>query len=251
MKNYAVELQSVSVFFGKYCVIHDINLSINEAEFVTIIGPNGGGKTTLIKTILGLIEPTNGNVKVFSKKPKEINYFEIGYVPQIKTLDRSFPARVIDLVATGLTGNWNFIINKEAKKKIYEVLAKTGIENIANRPLKKLSGGELQRVYLARSIIRTPKLLILDEPATGIDTIAEVDFSKIIEELQKTYRTTILLVTHDWEYAFHHSDRVALLNNKLICFDTPKNVFKEDNLKQTFGHIGHEHTMQFTIDKND
>ncbi len=251
MNNFAIELESVSVFFGKYCVIRDINLSINEAEFVTIIGPNGGGKTTLLKTILGLIEPTNGEVKVFSKKPNEINYFEIGYVPQIKTLDRTFPARVIDLVATGLTGSWNFRINKEAKKKIHEVLEKTGIENIANRPLKKLSGGELQRVYLSRSIIRNPKLLILDEPATGIDTIAEVDFSKIIEELQKNFRTTILMVTHDWEYAFHHSDRVALLNKKLICFDTPKNVFKEENLKQTFGHIGHEHKMQFTIGKND
>jgi len=246
----AIEIDTVSVFFGKYCVIQNISLLIKKAEFVTIVGPNGAGKTTLLKVILGLIEPTSGRIEVFSKKPCELRFDEVGYVPQIKNLDRTFPAKVYELVATGLTGKWRFIISKEIKRLTYEALAKTGIENLAEKPLNKLSGGELQRVYLARSIIRKPKLLILDEPATGIDSVAEVDFSKVLEEQQRQHQTTILMVTHDWEYAFHHSDKVLLLNKRLIAFDIPKSVFTEDNLKRTFGHIGHEHTMQFIVDRN-
>ena len=250
MNEIAINVDSLTVFYGKYCVIRDITFSINKNEFVTIVGPNGGGKTTLLKAILGLVEPTNGKIEVFSKPPKELDFHEIGYVPQIKNLDRTFPAKVIELVATGLTGKWKFVITKEIRNLALEALAKTGIENLAERPLTKLSGGELQRVYLARSIIRKPKLLILDEPATGIDSVAEVDFSKILEEQQKMFNTTILMVTHDWEYAFHHSNKVILLNKRLIAFDSPKKAFTEENLKKTFGHIGHEHTMQFIIDKN-
>jgi ABC-type Mn/Zn transport systems, ATPase component len=101
MNEIAINVDSLTVFYGKYCVIRDITFSINKNEFVTIVGPNGGGKTTLLKAILGLVEPTNGKIEVFSKPPKELDFHEIGYVPQIKNLDRTFPAKVIELVATG------------------------------------------------------------------------------------------------------------------------------------------------------
>lgn len=245
-----VEIRNLSVHYGKYCVLKDVSLSVNEMEFLTIIGPNGGGKTTLIKSILGLIEPSSGEVRVFGTNPKELPYNEIGYVPQIKTIDRSFPAKVYELVATGITGQWRFRLPREIRNKVREVLAFCGMEHLENRQINQLSGGELQRVFLARSIIRRPRLLILDEPATGIDTIAETDFSVLLETLQKENKTTIVMVTHDWEYAFHHSTTVLLLNKMPIAFGPPKKVFTEENIQKTFGHYGHDHKMEFIIEKN-
>lgn len=250
MSEIVVETRNLSVNFGKYCVIKDISFSVKKLEFLTIVGPNGGGKTTLIKTILGLIEPTNGEIKVFGVSPKELNYKDIGYVPQIKTIDRSFPAKVYELVATGLTGKWSFLCTKEIRREVRDVLAFCGIEHLENRQVNKLSGGELQRVFLARSIIRKPRLLLLDEPATGIDTLAETDFSVLLETLQKDSQTTIIMVTHDWEYAFYHSTSVLLLSRIIISFGPPKQVFTEENVQKTFGHFGHEHKIEFIIEKN-
>ncbi len=250
MSEIVVEARNLSVNFGKYCVINDISFSVKKLEFLTIVGPNGGGKTTLIKTILGLIEPTNGKIKVFGVSPKELNYKDIGYVPQIKTIDRGFPAKVYELVATGLTGKWSFLYTKEIRREVRDVLTFCGIEHLENRQVNKLSGGELQRVFLARSIIRKPRLLLLDEPATGIDTLAETDFSVLLETLQKDSQTTIIMVTHDWEYAFYHSTSVLLLSRIIISFGAPKQVFTEENIQKTFGHFGHEHKIEFIIEKN-
>jgi zinc transport system ATP-binding protein len=250
VSQYAVEIQNLSVYYGKYCVLKDINLSINPLEFLTIIGPNGGGKTTLLKAILGLLEPTEGKAFVFGKPPKQVPFEEIGYVPQIKTIDRSFPAKVYELVATGITGRWNFILSKEIRQRVLDVLSICGMEHLANKQISKLSGGELQRVFLARAIVRRPKLLLLDEPATGIDTIAETDFSALLEKLQKEIQTTIVMVTHDWEYAFFHSSSVLLLNKRIVAFGPPKKIFTEENIQKTFGHFGHEHKMEFIIEKN-
>lgn len=250
MKTIAVQINNLSVTFGKYSVLKDVDLEVREEEFLTIVGPNGGGKTTLIKTILGLIEPTRGEIHVFGLNPKYLHYKDIGYVPQIKTIDRNFPAKVYELVATGITGQWRFRFSKEIRRKVQEVLAFCGMEHLENRQINNLSGGELQRVFLARSIIRRPRLLLLDEPATGIDTIAETDFSVLLETIQKENKTTIVMVTHDWEYAFHHSTSVLLLNKTPIAFGPPKKVFTEENIQKTFGHFGHEHKMEFIIEKN-
>ncbi|MCX7909315.1 MAG: metal ABC transporter ATP-binding protein [Ignavibacteria bacterium] len=250
MMEVCIRINNLTVEFGKYTVLKNINLSINDQEFLAIIGPNGGGKTTLIKAILGLIEPKEGNVLIFGKKPTELTFKDIGYVPQIKTLDRNFPAKVYELVATGLTGNWNFRYTKEMRREVREVLAFCGMEHLEHRPINKLSGGELQRVFLARSIIRRPRVLLLDEPATGIDTVAETDFSLLLETLQYQNQTTIVMVTHDWEYAFHHSTSVLLLNKSVVAFGSPKEVFSEENIQKTFGHFGHDHKMEFIIKKN-
>lgn len=250
MSKLALEVSNLTVFLGKYCVLNKVNFSLGVSEFLTIVGPNGSGKTTLIKTILGLVEPTEGKVTVLGTKPKDVHYREIGYVPQIKTTDRSFPAKVFEVVATGLTGNWQFYFSKSVRRKVDEVLELCGLGYLRSREVSKLSGGELQRVFLARSIIRKPRLLLLDEPATGIDTIAETDFSSILERLQSEFQSTIVMVTHDWEYAFFHSSSVLLLNKKVIAFGPPKKVFTEDNLQKTYGHLGHEHKMEFIIEKN-
>ncbi len=251
MNNKPIKIQNLSVFFGKFCVLKDISVTIDQGDFVTIIGPNGAGKTTLIKVVLGLINPNEGNITVFGKKPTEVPFEFVGYVPQIKTLDRTFPAKPIELVATGLFGNWKYKLSNETKKKCEKAMEMLGIASLAERPLNRLSGGELQRVYLARSLVRNPKLLILDEPATGVDTITEIDFSILLDNYLKQSNTTILMVTHDWEYAFHHSNKVLLLNKRVISYDSPKKIFTEEHLHKTFGHTGHTHTMEFIIKKNE
>lgn len=249
MNDPIVEISQLSVFLGKYCVLDRVDLIVRSLDFLTVVGPNGGGKTTLIKTILGLIEPNSGIVRVFGKKPSDIAYENIGYVPQIKTIDRSFPGKVYELVATGWSGRWKFTINNVIREKVKEVLSTCGLQHLEDRQINKLSGGELQKVFLARSFIRKPKLLLLDEPATGIDTIAETDFSFLLEKLQKENQTTIIMVTHDWEYAFYHSTSVLFLNKGVVAYGKPKDVFIEENLQKTFGHLGHEHNMNFLLGK--
>lgn len=251
MNDPIVQISQLCVFYGKYCVLDRVDLVVNSLDFLTIVGPNGGGKTTLIKTILGLVEPNNGTVRVYGEKPINVSYKKIGYVPQIKTLDRSFPGKVYELVATGCSGKWKFSVSNVVRQKVREVLSTCGLEHLEDRQINKLSGGELQRVFLARSFIRKPKLLLLDEPATGIDTVAETDFSFLLEKLQRENQTTIIMVTHDWEYAFYHSTKVLFLNKGVVAFGEPKNVFTEQNLQKTFGHLGHEHSMNFLLRKNE
>ena len=241
----AVEISSLTVQFGSHTALQDINLIIDKGEFVSVIGPNGGGKSTLVKIILGLIQPTKGEIKVFEKNPIDLNPNSFGYVPQIKTADRTFPALPIELVASGLSSKWPSRIKGEVKEKSVTALKAVGAEHLASRPLSRLSGGELQRIYLARTIVRNPQILILDEPATGFDSNAEMDLNNSIENIHKNSDTTIIMVTHDWDNAYHHSDRVAILNKNLICCDKPDSAFNEDALRIAFGHIGHTHEMLF------
>ncbi|MCX7879918.1 MAG: ABC transporter ATP-binding protein [Ignavibacteria bacterium] len=247
----AISVENLSVYFGDFCVLENLNFSVEQGDFVTVVGPNGGGKTTLIKTILGAIRPKMGNILIFGENPNKIDFRYLGYVPQLKNFDRTFPAKAIEIVATGLTGHWNFILNKATKKLSLEALEQVGVPHLANQQINRLSGGELQRVYLARALVRNPKILVLDEPITGVDIVGENDFGKVLEMQQKMHSLTVFMVTHDWEYAYHHSSYVILLNKRIFAFDIPKRAFTESALRNTFGHIGHEHSIQFIASKND
>lgn len=245
MPGSIINIENLSVKFNNHTALENISLDFEEGSFISIVGPNGGGKSTLLKVLLGLYPDYTGNISIDGKKPNEVQSGLIGYVPQVKTHDRSFPAISIELVATGLNGRWNSFLKPEAKKICQAALEEVGAGHIAKRQLKALSGGELQRVYLARSIVRKPKLLLLDEPATGIDTAGETDFSHLIEHYKEKYGATVIMVTHDWEAAYNHADKVLLINRYLISYDTPVNVFRENNLRRAFGHIGHTHEMRF------
>jgi len=248
MINANIQFNNVSVVYGKHTAIENINIEINSNSVITIVGPNGGGKTTLLKVILGLVKPTAGELLINGIDTCSLPAKIIGYVPQIKTLDMSFPALAIELVASGIKNNWVARLTKDEKKKSLESLEKVGAKHLANRSISKLSGGELQRVFLARSFVRNPEILLLDEPVTGIDLVGESDIHNLIEEYRKESTTTILMVTHDWEAAYHHADKVILINRNLVCFDSPEKAFSEENLRRTFSHIGHKHEMIFGVE---
>jgi zinc transport system ATP-binding protein len=239
--NPVIQIKNLSLSYGDIKVLENIDLTIPENSFVSIVGPNGAGKTTLMKILLGLIKINSGDVKIFGKVPNEVDPAFIGYVPQIKTMDRSFPAIAIELVTSGITRRWPWFVKGHKKQKSLDALSLVKATNLANRTLSELSGGELQRVCLARSIVRNPKLVVLDEPATGIDAIGEADLYNLLEAYQEKSGATILMITHDWHVANHHSDFVLLLNRKQVSFGPPAEALSEENLRIAFGHIGHLH----------
>lgn len=242
--NSSIEIKDLSFNYGEIKVLENINLSIPYNSFVSIVGPNGAGKSTLMKILLGLIEYESGSISIFGKTPGQVDPALIGYVPQIKTMDRKFPALAIELVTSGLTRRWPWSVKGSEREKAIEALSMVKAENLSERTLSDLSGGELQRVCLARSIVRSPKLVVLDEPATGIDAIGEADLYNLLEAYQEKAKATILMITHDWHVAHHHSDYVLLLNRKQVSFGNPKEALSENNLRIAFGHIGHEHGIR-------
>ncbi len=236
-----MELRGVSVRLGEVRALEGLDLEVPEGAFVAIVGPNGGGKSTLLKLLLGLV-PFQGEVWLFGRRPEALDPMEVGYVPQLKGFDRGFPALGLDLVATGLRRAWPFRLAREEKRRIEEVLEEVGALALAHRPLRGLSGGELQRLFLARALVRRPRLLLLDEPATGVDRVGEVDLYRHLEAYQRSTGATVLMVTHDWGVA-HHASHVLVLNRRKIGFGPPEKALTEECLGRAFGHLGHAHAF--------
>ncbi len=241
MVNVAVETMNLSVSFGGHTAISNLSFTINVGDFVAVLGPNGSGKSTLIKTILGVIRPTSGEVRVFGEKPGRLNPQQIGYVPQIKTFDRTFPALSIDLVASGILRRWPAHLSKTLAMQAEDALRRVGADHLSRRRIGTLSGGELQRVYLARSLVRSPRLVLLDEPATGVDVAGEADFYEVLDRYREDNELTILMVTHDWEAAFHHATHILLLKSRQLAYGPPDAALTEQGLREAFGHVGHAH----------
>lgn len=240
-----LSVKNLTVAISNNIILENINFEIDNNNYLSIIGPNGSGKSTMLKTILGLIIPQSGSIEM-----QGISKFQIGYVPQIKTLDRSFPASVYELVASGLKRKWPLFISKSEKIKIEKALDFTGASRLYKRSLDGLSGGELQRIYLARSIIREPKLLLLDEPATGIDLVCEKDISKNILDYKNEMKALVVTVTHDLTAAYEHTDYSLFLNKNQKYFGIAKEGFTEANLQATFSHFGHAHKYKLGMVKN-
>ena len=247
MSDYAIKTTNLTVEIGNNIILDNINVEINKGDFVAIVGPNGSGKTTFLKALLNIIKPAAGEIKIFGNKLDEIEPGDIGYVPQIKTIDRSFPANAIELVLSGVRARWLGVKTREEKKLAIQMLSLVGAEGYAKKQISELSGGQLQRVYLARCFASNPKLLLLDEPATGVDLVCEATINEIIEEYNKRRGVTVLMVTHDRTAAYHHTNKVMLLNKQLIYFGNTGEAFTELNLMKTFSHLGHKHKVTFGL----
>lgn len=171
--NKLVEINNLTVGYdNKPNVLNDVSLTIYEDDFLGVIGPNGGGKTTLLKTILGLIRPESGTINFYDKGIK-VPSINVGYLPQINQIDKKFPISVSEVILSGITPNKKFFrrYNAEERKRVVYVADQLGISSLLNRAIGELSGGQLQRVLLGRAIIDNPKLIILDEPSTYVDKL--------------------------------------------------------------------------------
>jgi len=239
----SVQVRDLSVSYAGRVALHGISFEAETGSFISILGPNGSGKTTLIKALLGIIRPTAGSVMILGRDPAEADPGEVGYVPQVKTLERQFPATALELVVSGARRSWPALIKREERTRAVQTLERVGAGHLSGRPLSELSGGELQRVYLARSFIRRPRVMMLDEPATGVDMAGASDLYELLDAYQREHEATVLMVTHDWNVAYHHSTGVLLLNGEQISFGAPDDVLTESNLRTLFGHVGHSHAM--------
>lgn len=245
MNDPVVYVDNLTVRYGDRDALTNISFSVGERSFVAIIGPNGSGKTSLIKTLQGILSPSSGTIHVLGARPRRINPERVGYIPQVKTMERTFPALALELVVSGERRSWPARIRMAERERATDVLRSVGAAHLAERPLHALSGGELQRVFLARSLIRRPELVMLDEPAAGIDVAGASDLYELLEDYQHDHNATVLMVTHDWHVAYHHATHVLLLNRRQISFGAPSAVLTEKNLRQAFGHVGHAHAMSY------
>ncbi len=213
-----IEINNLNLSYGQNLVLDNVSLKVDAEEFIGVIGPNAAGKTTLMKIILGLIHADSGSVSVLGKNPGEVRS-QIGYVSQKPEVNHNFPITVKDAVLLGRMGvSHSFgAFAKQDKKITEEILSVLEIDNIAKKQINELSGGQLQRVWIARALVCQPEILILDEPTANIDLITEED----IFALLKKYNThmTILVVSHDIAFISSYVDRVACINKKLVCHD--------------------------------
>ncbi len=223
-----VDIQNLDFAYGRTPVLSDINLTVDEGSTLGVIGNNGGGKTTLLRLILGLRQPTAGSIRITGLNPKDAakrgNVF--GYVPQNPKAPDNFPISGRDVVRMGLVGKTGLFnsFKKTDLKLADELLERLGIANAADAPVGTLSGGQLQRVYIARALVCKPKLLVLDEPTTGIDRRGQQEFVSLLADLKRELGLTVIFVSHDLRAVTSMCDRIACVNVTLHYHDAPQHL---------------------------
>lgn len=233
----AIEIYDLSVILNGKEVLHNINLKINEGVFLGIVGPNGGGKTTLLKTIIGLIKPQKGDILIFGKEPIDQSKRGIfGYLPQHQNIDTNFPITTLEVVMMGLPRRGIFRrYSKDDHNRAKEMITLMGMDGFENHPFGSLSGGQQQRISIARALAHNPKILVLDEPSTGIDVVGQEDFYHLLRGLQKRFNLTIVMVSHDIGTITTYVDEIACLNRTLHYHGNPLGAFDKDLLKELYG----------------
>ena len=209
-----IEIRNISVSYGVKPVLRNVSFDVLKNDFWGIVGPNGGGKTTLVKTILRLVTPYSGEI-IYYDGNKRVPSLKIGYLPQINPIDRNFPISVYEVVASGLAGEKKLFrdFSDDQKARVNEMIARTEMDRFVKSAIGELSGGQLQRVLLARAMVSRPLLLVLDEPNTYIDKHFESRFHELLSELNR--KTAILLVSHDVETLLPMVKNVAYVNETL------------------------------------
>lgn len=207
-------LKDIRANYGEVTALEKVNLTIFEHDFLGIIGPNGGGKSTLLKVLLGLVKPVSGSVSIFGKPPEQVRG-RIGYISQRLGFDRDFPASVWDVVLMGRYNRAGLFrrYGSEDKVAAEKALARVGMLEHRGQQIGQLSGGQQQRVFVARALVAEPKLLLLDEPTASIDPTMQTEFYELLGELKKSL--TIVLVSHDISAVSVYVDNIACLNREL------------------------------------
>lgn len=247
----ALKVENLCVKSGGLHLLENITFSVEEGKIVAIIGPNGAGKTTLIKAILGLIPYDTGSVTLFGRPLKHNKLpVRVGYVPQRLQFDRTFPITVSELLSFTLPPYYKFPLHqkKEEKENIIRLLETVGAHELMYRSVGSLSGGELQRIMIAKAIVNDPEILFLDEPASGVDIEGQERFHDLVKRLNKEKNLTVILISHDLNVVFRFADNVLCLNRKLVCSGKPQEALTDEVIKSVYGemmgayiHSCHEH----------
>ena len=213
-----IEFKNVSFGYGELSIIENSTFHVHRNDSLTILGPNGGGKTTLVKLMLGLLKPTSGAIRILGTTPDKASK-KIGYVPQSLTFDPKFPINVSEVVLMGRLGHSKFpFYSRKAKDKVREALKSVHIEELYSKSFSDLSGGERQRVLIARALATEPEILILDEPTANVDPAVENKFYKLLKELSE--HLTIVTVSHDLAFVSEFTKRVLCVNKNVRIHPT-------------------------------
>jgi len=222
--NLLLKVDAVNLNLHGKPVLQDISLQLAQGHILTVIGLNGSGKTTLLKVILGLLKPDSGRIW---RRPGS----RIGYMPQRLAVDETLPLTVRRFMQLGT----NLARGRAGLVRIQAVLSETGADNVLNTPLQALSGGELQRVLLARALLREPDLLVLDEPVQAVDLAGQYELYDLIAAIRARHRCGILLVSHDLHLVLPASDQVLCMNHHICCAGSPEQVTQHPSFRQLFG----------------
>ena len=248
--DHLIDIRSLNFSYGSTPTLSGINLQIEDGEFLGIVGPNAGGKSTLLKLILGMLDPQSGNIRVLGSTPRAARR-QLGYVPQYPTFSRDFPITVEQVVQLGRLGRWQKAgwwqalmpsrVSRDDRDAVCSALEEVEAGDLARRQIGSLSGGQLQRVLLARALVSEPRILILDEPTANIDQRLEGEIFDLLKRLNE--RMTILVVSHDVAFISHYVKRVACVNSTLVCHHT--DAVDGAVIQELYGEhvrmIAHEH----------
>ena len=231
-----IKLEQVSYYYGPDPVLENLDLTIKKGEFVVIVGPNGGGKSTLIKLIAGLLRPAQGKITIAGQDIHNAHRHKwIGYVPQnYRQNTADFPATVEEIVTLGLVSGTIGSKHRTSEKRhiVKHILELAGLSSLTNSRIGELSGGQQQRVMVARALTGNPSILLLDEPTSGVDVRASATIYELLAELNSKLNITVVLVSHDVEKATNYADQVACIN-KTLCFYGNNESFRANHLKSS------------------
>jgi ABC-type Mn2+/Zn2+ transport system ATPase subunit len=248
MPGEAVVARDLVVRYDDFTALVGATFTVHYGESLGIVGPNGSGKSTLLKTIAGLLLPSSGSLSVLGSPPRKLPPGTIAYVPQVEAVDWSFPATVWDVVAMGRFARLRFWQRFGARDRqvVHRALELVDIAGLANRHIAHLSGGQQQRVFVARAIAQEPRLLLLDEPTTGVDAATEEALRRIVRELVAD-GLPVLMATHDLDRVDEWFDRLLVLDRRVLALGTPREVVESGvyaairEHTHTHGHLRHDH----------
>jgi len=235
MNEPVLELHNLTVTYQNKPAIWNVDYEIQGGQMVGIVGPNGSGKTTMLKTVMGLIKPGSGYVKIFGKSLDKVRG-RIAYVPQRSSVDWDFPINVLDTVLMGRYQPSKLFrrTSREDEQLAMESLEKVGMETFAKRQISQLSGGQQQRVFIARALALQADLYLLDEPMAGVDAATEETIIQLLMEMRDAGKT-IMVVHHDLQTAHRYYDTLVMMNTRLVAVGPTQQVFTEKTLKDTYG----------------
>ena len=218
----AAELKNISLKLNNNEILRDINLQLRKGEITTLIGPNGGGKTSIARILIGVIKPSHGKVLI------EKNY-KIGYMPQKLNIDDTIPIRVIDFI------NLSSLQNHNSKENQEKLAGRLGLTNILQKSIHEISGGELQKVSMLRALIQNPEILVLDEPTQFMDIAAQGEFYQLIDEIREQKHCAVLMISHDLHMVMQKTNQVICVNHHICCHGNPESISEHPEYLSLFG----------------